>query len=105
MGIQGDDLAAGFCGLYFWYWSRLKRYKYERRPFIRLSGGRGDQGDGWSLVGVEFLMLAEAGEWTGGEASDALPEDSLDKPIINHPGKLIFKVPIFHEISELQSID
>ena len=50
-------------------------------------------------------MLAEAGEWTGGEALDAFPEDSLDKPIINHPGKLIFKVPIFHEISELQSID
>ena len=38
--------------------------------------------------GIEFLMLAEAGELTGGEASDALPEDSLDKPIINHPGKL-----------------
>ena len=55
--------------------------------------------------GIEFLMLAEAGEWTGGEALDAFPKDSLDKLIVNHPGKLVFKVPIFHEISELQSID
>ena len=107
MGIRGDDSAAGLCGLHFWYWSRLKRYKNERRPLrldypeaevIKVMRGRLKEG-------IEFLMLAEAGEWTGGEASDAFPEDSLDKPIINHPGKLIFKVPIFHEISELQSID